>query len=391
MKREPLFQRLKKRLGEPRRLIQVLLGPRQTGKTTLALQLAEELTKPSHYATADLATLQDLSWLEQQWEVGRSLGKGGILIIDEVQKIPHWSEMVKALWDRDSREGRDLSVLLLGSSPWLMQKGLSESLAGRFEVIPVLHWSFGEMEQCFGLSLDEYIYFGGYPGAAPLIDRKDVSRWANYINDSLIETIISRDILLMTQVNKPALLRRLFELGCRYSGQILSYQKMLGQLQDAGNTTTIAHYLDLLSGAGLLCGLQKFAGQEVRKKGSSPKLSLYNTALLSAQSGKTFEEAKVDRAHWGRLVESAVGAHLLNGIRGTDRELTYWREGGAEVDFVLRRGDQITAIEVKSNHDRLGSGMDLFVKKFHPNRVLLIGEEGIPLKKFLRMSVETIS
>lgn len=393
MKKRPIFKTVVSRLKEPRKWMQVLLGPRQVGKTTLALQAVEEIQKPYHYISADTATLQSLSWIEQQWEIARlqADAKGeALLIIDEVQKIPHWSDLLKDLWDRDTREKRNLSVLLLGSSPWLMQKGLSESLAGRFETIPVTHWSFPEMRDHFGWSLDQYLYFGGYPGAAAFIQSGDVSRWTNYINDSLIETSISRDILLMTQINKPILLRRLFQLGCLYSSQILSYSKMLGELQEAGNTTTLAHYLELLSGAGLLCGLQKFAGQPVRQKGSSPKFCVYNTALMTAQSAKTFEEAKADRSFWGRLVESAVGAHLLNAIRGTQIELFYWREKDREVDYVLKRGASVTAIEVKSNHDPLASGMDLFREEFNPSKVLLVGERGMPLADFFQTPLEKL-
>jgi len=386
MKKRPIFNQLLKRLQEPRKFIQVLLGPRQVGKTTLALQVAKAIKKPSHYISADLATLQNVAWIQQQWEVARSKVEpalGALLIIDEVQKIPHWSETIKALWDQDTRNKIDLSVMILGSSPWLMQKGLSESLAGRFENIPITHWSFGEMQEHFGWTLERYFYFGGYPGAASLADETDPSRWGHYINESLIETTISRDILLMTQVNKPALLRRLFQLGCSYSGQILSYSKMLGELQDAGNTTTLAHYLDLLSGAGLLAGIQKFAKQPVRQKGSSPKFSVYNTALMSAQSGKNFKQAREDHVFWGRLVESSIGAYLLNSIRGTQIELFYWREGDKEVDFVLRDGDSITAIEVKSGPEFMNRmGIDIFVSKFKPDRVLLIGNTGISIEKF---------
>lgn len=387
MKKRPIFSQLVNRLEEPRKFIQVLLGPRQVGKTTLALQVAKELKKPSHYISADLATLQNAAWIQQQWEVARSKvdspAQGALLIIDEVQKIPHWSDTIKSLWDQDTRNHINLSVMILGSSPWLMQKELSESLAGRFENIPITHWSFGEMHKHFGWDLDKYVYFGGYPGVAPLVDENDPSRWGNYINESLIETTISRDILLMTQVNKPALLRRLFQLGCSYSGQILSYSKMLGELQDAGNTTTLAHYLDLLSGAGLLGGIQKFAMQKVRQKSSSPKFSVFNTALMSAQSGKTFKGAREDRVFWGRLTESAVGAYLLNSIRGTQIELFYWREGDKEVDFILRNGNFITAIEVKSGNESIHrTGIDLFVDKFKPDRIILIGDQGIPLETF---------
>lgn len=387
MQKRSIYNLILERMLEPRRFIQVLLGPRQVGKTTLALQVTESLDKPFHFVSADMVTLQDLAWLQQQWEVARQKivkGKGCVLIIDEVQKIPNWSDAIKLLWDADTRNGVNLSVIILGSSPWLMQKGLTESLAGRFEVIPVTHWSFGEMHKSFGWSLPQYIYFGGYPGAAPLADENDPSRWINYINDSIIETTISRDILLMTQVNKPALLRRLFQFGCVYSGQILSYTKMVGQLHETGNTTTLAHYIDLLSGAGLLDGLQKFASQKVRQRGSSPKLAVFNTALMSAQSNKTFNQAIEDRAYWGRLVESSIGAYLLNSIRGTQIELSYWREGDNEVDFVLKHGDNITAIEVKSgskNFER--SGIDLFVKEFKPNRVLLVGDQGISIADFL--------
>jgi len=390
IKKRASFEILITRLREPRRFIQALLGPRQVGKTTLATQVAKELGIQSKYISADLATLQDISWLQQQWDVARELAKlegSALLIVDEIQKIPNWSDMVKSLWDQDTVSGINLCVLILGSSPWLMQKGLADSLAGRFEVIPIPHWSFLEMQESFGWSLQHYLYFGGYPGAAPLSDEKNPSRWVNYINDSIIETTISRDILLMSQVNKPALLRRLFQLGCNYSGQILSYTKMLGELQDAGNSTTLAHYVDLLAGAGLLTGLQKFANQGVRRKGSSPKFAVFNTALLSAQSGKSFVEAMADKVFLGRLIESSVGAHLLNGIRGTQIELFYWREGDREVDFVLQLGDKLIAIEVKSGHESLRhSGIDAFVEHFKPNRILLVGEQGIPLDRFLSVS-----
>ncbi len=387
MKKRPVFELLINRLREPRRFIQTLIGPRQVGKTTLATQVAADLGISSRYVSADLAPLQDVSWLQQQWEVAREQAKRqgkALLIIDEVQKIPHWSTMVKFLWDQDTQSGTDLKLLMLGSSPWLMQKGLSESLAGRFEVIPITHWSFAEMNKIFGWSLQRYLYFGGYPGAAPLADEKDSARWASYINDAIIEATISKDILLMTQVNKPVLLRRLFELGCRYSGQMLSYNKMLGELQDAGNATTLAHYVELLAAAGLLTGLQKYANQTVRRKGSSPKFAVYNTALLTAQAGKSFDQARADPVFWGRLTESAVGAHLLNGLRGTQIELCYWREGDKEVDFVLTYGDKCVAIEVKSSLAPVRrTGMDAFAAHYHPSRLLLVGSEGIDLETFL--------
>lgn len=394
MKKRPIFQEVLQRLQEPRHHIQVLLGPRQVGKTTLALQVADTLQKTSHYISADLATLQDISWIQQQWEIARQKamsGQGSLLIIDEVQKIAHWSDMIKSLWDDDTRHKRPLSVLLLGSSPWLMQKGLTESLAGRFEIIHVTHWSYEEMHRFFNWSLDRYLYFGGYPGSASVVEEKNSSRWANYINDSLIETTLSRDILLMTQIHKPALLRRLFQLACCYSGQILSYTKMLGELHEAGNTTTLAHYTDLLSGVGLVGNIQKYASQKVRQKASSPKFCVYNTALLSAQSNKTYEEAQRDRSFWGRLVESSVGAYLLNSARGTQVEVFYWREGDKEVDFILTLGDSITAIEVKSGHESpRRSGLDSFISQFHPQRIFLVGKDGLSLSDFLQMPLKDL-
>ncbi len=382
---------LLKRLREPRRFIQVLAGPRQVGKTTLVQQAMAELAMPCHYASADDAATGSAIWLEQQWDLGRLRARqdgGALLVLDEIQKVPLWSGVVKRLWEEDSRTATGLKVILLGSSQLLLAQGLTESLAGRFEVVPVRHWSFPEMQEAFDHSLEQFLFFGGYPGAAPLID--DRQRWGRYIVDSLIESTISRDILMMTRVDKPALLRRLFKLGCDYSGQMLSYQKMMGQLQDVGNTTTLAHYLDLLEGAGMLAGLQKFAGQSVRSRASSPKLQVLNTALLSSQSPYDLVTAMEQRDWWGRLVESAVGAHIMNGIVGTDIECFYWREGSLEVDFVLRRGGMVAAIEVKSSRSKETlPGMEAFARAFHPQRKLLVGAQGIAVAEFLSLPVDT--
>ncbi|MGV8121628.1 MAG: ATP-binding protein [Candidatus Xenobiia bacterium LiM19] len=381
----PINKVLIARLNEPRRFIQVLAGPRQVGKTTALRQVLQAVNIPSHSITADQPSLRDSIWLEEQWELARLRtggDKGAVLAVDEVQKIPHWPEVVKRLWDEDSAAGTPLKVVLLGSSPLLLQSGLTESLAGRFELNRAGHWTFAECRDYFGWDLDTFIYHGGYPGAAPLID--DHERWVSYIQDSLIETTISRDILLMTRVDKPALLRRLFLLGCEYSGQVLSYQKMMGTLQDAGNTTTLAHYLNLLSAAGFLAGLEKYSGQSVRKRGSSPKLQVFNTALTSAQSSMTFREARADREYWGRLLESAVGAYLLNLAAENRIELSYWREGDKEVDFIVSAGKKLIAVEVKSS-SRKGSlsGMKSFDRAFHADHKLLVGADGIPPEEFL--------
>jgi hypothetical protein len=378
-------QRLAARVGEPRRFIQVLYGPRQVGKTTAIKQVLAQCERPSHYASADQPTLRDQTWLEQQWEIGRSLARrrAAVLVIDEIQKVSEWSEVVKRLWDEDTLRRSKLRVVLLGSSQLLLQKGLTESLAGRFETIRTGHWSFAECADYFGWDPDTYIFHGGYPGAAPLI--KQTERWKRYIQDSLIETTIARDLLLLTRIDKPALLRRLFALGCEYSGQVLSFTKMLGQLHDAGNTTTLAHYLELLNGVGFLAGLGKYSGGAVRKRGSSPKLQAYNTALITAQSGMSFKEARNDGPLWGRLVESAVGAHLLDVCAGRNIGLYYWREGDLEVDFVLQAGKKTVAIEVKSGAGG-GShaGLKAFSERYSPRHKLLVGKEGIAVEEFLQ-------
>jgi predicted AAA+ superfamily ATPase len=377
------------RLAEPRRFIQVVAGPRQVGKSTLVQQVTDALALPVRQASADEPTLRGADWIAQQWEAARLSiddAEGAVLVLDEIQKIPGWSETVKRLWDEDTRAKRRLKAVLLGSAPLLIAQGLTESLAGRFEVLPLSHWSYAEMRTAFGWPVDAYVFYGGYPGAAPLIG--EPARWARYVLDSLIETSISRDVLLLTRVDKPALLRRLFDLACRYSGQVLSYTKMLGQLQDAGNTTTLAHYLELLAGAGMVCGLPKYAGDAARSRGSSPKLQVLNTALMTAVSGYTLTEARADREFWGRLVESAVGAHLANAAMRGECALHYWRERNHEVDFVVRAGRRLTAIEVKSGRaPQAHPGTAAFVQAFKPKRTLLVGGDGIALDDFLMRPV----
>jgi predicted AAA+ superfamily ATPase len=390
-----MFRTLLARLKEQRRFLQVLAGPRQTGKTTLVQQVLKATSLPSHYASADAPSLQSRTWLEQQWDVARLLFRekggrnGAVLVLDEIQKVPGWSAVVKHHWDADTAARLPLKVVLLGSAPLLVQRGLTESLAGRFELIRVPHWSYPEMQAAFGWTLDQFLFYGGYPGAAELIG--DPTRWTRYILDALIETTISRDVLLMTRVDKPALLRRLFQLGCAHSGHILSYQKMLGQLQDAGNTTTLAHYLELLAGAGMLTGLPKFSLDRVRQRASSPKLQVLNTALVSVQTPLAFAEARRTPEFWGRLVESAVGAHLLNSSAETAAEVFYWRERGREVDFVVRLGQRVAAIEVKSGADKGAlPGMEAFTRTFRPQRTLLIGGDGLPLEQFFRTPAATL-
>jgi predicted AAA+ superfamily ATPase len=386
-----VFQKIHQRALEKRRFIQILAGPRQVGKTTLAQQLIESIELPSHYVSADEPTLQGAGWIESQWETARlrtnHSSREALLIIDEVQKLPDWSETVKRLWDEDTRRNVPLKVILLGSSILLIQKGLSESLAGRFERIPVTHWSLMEMQACFGFSPEQFIFYGGYPGAADLIGQPE--RWRHYIRDSLIETTVSRDILLTHRVHKPALLRRLFYLACEHSGQILSYQKMIGQLQDAGNTTTLSHYLELLGSAGLLRGLLKYAGRQVRMRGSSPKLIVQNTALMSALMDMDFEQVRQTPNVRGRWVESAVGAHLLNTADAAGIEVYYWLEANQEVDFVLKRGDRVLAIEVKSTGKAADmAGLEAFERAFGKCKKLLVGGQGVSVEEFLGRPAE---
>lgn len=387
----PQAQILSRRIKEPRRFLQVVAGARQVGKTTMVRQVLENSGRPVVYASADEPTLRGREWLEEQWDAARisigGAGKGGaVLALDEIQKIPGWSETVKRLWDEDTRKRTPLRVVLLGSAPLLVRRGLTESLAGRFEVLHLPHWSFTEMNEAFGWPLRRYLFYGGYPGAAPLLTQHQ--RWVRYVKDALIETTISRDVLLLTRVDKPALLRQLFELACSYSGRILSYQKMLGQLQDAGNTTTLAHYLDLLGDAGMVTGLPKFAGDLARQRGSSPKLQVLNTALMAAQSSLTLREAESDPEFWGRLVESAVGAHLANAAASGDCEVYYWRDRSREVDFIVKSGRAVTAIEVKSARRRDSlPGMESFTAAFSPRRKLLVGADGVPVEEFLSKPV----
>jgi predicted AAA+ superfamily ATPase len=388
--RRPIYDRILERAHEPRRFIQVLAGPRQVGKTTLARQVMDAIGMPGHLASADAPDPEDIGWIYTQWAIGRQQARmggraGALLVLDEVQKVRDWSDVVKQLWDEDTASGTPLRVMLLGSSPLLVRKGLSESLAGRFEVIRVTHWTFAEMRDAFGWDLDTYLFYGGYPGAAPLIKSDD--RWGAYILDSIVETNLSRDILLLNRVEKPALLRQLFRLACAYSGQVLSYTKMLGALTDAGNTVTLAHYLELLGGAGMVTGIGKYSGTEVRRRASSPKLLALNTALVTATARTTFARARTDSELRARLVQTAVGAHLW--AHAESDELGYWRDGNHEVDWVvrpgklLRSGDAPMAIEVRTGHPRGNPGTVAFTRTHRGARSLVVGAGGIPVEDFL--------
>lgn len=378
------------RLRENRHFMQVIIGPRQVGKTVAIQQvLNEKDAPPYHYAVADLPAPPPLQWIAQQWDLARLKLQNAdkvILVLDEIQKIKDWPVEVKRLWDVDTRLGSNIQTVLLGSSSLLIQKGLSESLAGRFELIKVSHWSWKECRDCFGWTLDKFIYFGGYPAAAVLIN--DEKRWSQYIKDSLIETAISKDILLLNPVEKPALLRQLFVLSCEYGGQILSYQKMLGQLTDVGNTTTLAHYQRLLESAFLISGLGKYSSVALRKRNSSPKWLPLNTALMTALPDRSFNQWRLNHELWGRLTEVAIGAYLVNKSLKEDFSVYYWRQGNYEVDFVLVKGKKIVAIEVKSGRQRAcHSGVKAFLKRYSTAKAIIVGSGGIDIDKFLEMPV----
>ena len=384
MYKRKLVAQLADRLNEPRRFIQIVAGARQTGKTTAVLQALESLDAPNHFVSADEPGLAGKEWLRNEWEQARALAKnneGAILVVDEIQKIVEWSSIIKLLWDEDSRLKTPLKVILTGSSPLLLQKGLAESLMGRFEALYSPHWNFAECKEAFGYSLEEFLFFGGYPGAAALI--KDENRWARYMGTSIVEPTISQDILMLHEVRKPALLRSFFMLGSGYSAQELSYTKLLGQLQDAGNTVTLAHYLELLGKANMLTGLQNYSGNLIRTRKSFPRFMVYDTSLMTYANGSNRRRLLDNPVDRGRLFESAVGAYLL--ARGQEEgfEVYWWRDRSNEVDFVIKKGSRLTAMEVKSGRVKNAGGGIVFKQHYPEALSLVIGSANLGLEDFL--------
>ena len=334
---------LLKRWENPNGLIQVFIGPRQVGKTTAAENLAK--SGETVFFSADAPAPPSASIIEEQWKLARAIeSEGRTLVLDEVQKIPGWSEVVKRLWDEDKRHKVKLRVALLGSSALLIEKGLAESLTGRFEVNFFPHWTYGEVRQLASASIDQYLRLGGYPKAYSFGD--DTDRALSYIEQSIIEPTLGRDILSLHAVDKPALLRQLFWYVSKLPARIVSFDKILGALQDRGNSATIAHYAELLRLAFLVVPIFKFSGKAHRTKRSLPKWIFPNSALLSGISHSLENR--------GFLVENAVGGHILNLTYGSSRfELLYWREGNYEIDFVLQdNSEAVCAIEVKSNRSK---------------------------------------
>ena len=387
------YQTIKARLEEPKRFIQVVMGPRQVGKSTVVRQVLNDLEEPYQLFSADNVPTSNSAWVSNCWAATRTLMetkgyKTIILVIDEIQKIMNWSEVVKKEWDDDVFHDRQIKVLLLGSSRVLLEKGLSESLAGRFEEIRMTHWSYLEMKECFGYSLDQYVFYGGYPGAAALI--ADEERYQQYIQSSIIDATINKDILMDTPVGKPALLKQTFELSAAYSGQILLLNKMLGSLQYAGNTATLSGYLNLLNECGLLCGLQKYSIDMARRKASVPKLQVYNNALKTVYTPLSYEQAVLDRKEWGHIFESAVGAYIVSQAFAKRFEVFYWRERNDEVDYILRKKGIVVAIEVKSNAEKYTLGLNKFKELFNPKVAFVVGDGGISAEEFLSMDLNRL-
>lgn len=392
------FSTLKERILEPRKFMQVIAGPRQVGKSTLVGQVLERISIPRSVEVADAVDPKDGDWIHRVWEGARMTmtvrgEQEHLLVIDEIQKIKNWSEVVKREWDADTRNRINLKVVLLGSSRLLLKKGLTESLAGRFELIRLGHWSFLEMQEAFGITLDQFIYFGGYPGPASMIG--DEKRWRKYIKDSLVTPAINKDVIMTSNIYKPALMKQLFELGCSYSAEIFSLTKLMGQLQDAGNVTTLASYLEVLDQCALLTSLQKYAHDDARKRGSIPKYQVYNNALLTAYKGRSFLSDRPDTRVWGRWVESAVGAHLLSMAEELDYHVYYWREPGKagkdlEVDFVVVNDGEVTAIEVKSGRRGMNSGLPAFTEAYQPKKAFVVGTGGISVEDFLKCDIEQL-
>ena len=391
----------------------MLAGPRQIGKSQLARDVLAGRPTQSYVfhdtdrpedpePTANKATTTfvqgrraDAEWLTRVWQQAvhaartwqeltresRLSGVPYVLVIDEIQRIPRWSEVVKGLWDELHATGCPMHVVVLGSSPLLLQRGLTESLMGRFELLKLGHWSFHEMRDAFGFSLEQFVHFGGYPGAATYIGNEE--RWRSFVRSSLIDPTIGTDVLQLARVEKPALLRQLFEVGCASSGQIVAMTKVAGLLQDAGNTTTLTGYLSLLSQAGMLAGLMKHSAHAIRQRAAPPKFQVLNTALMTACCSYGFDGALADKSHWGRVIESAVGAHLLN-TADAETDVRYWRESPHEVDFVIAWRGRIACIEVKSGDEYSPMpGLKQFVERHGACRQHIVGAQGMQLAEFL--------
>jgi predicted AAA+ superfamily ATPase len=349
-------------------LIQVLLGPRQVGKTTAVQQIAKGWNGPVVFATADLPFPPDQDWIKAQWQSARAFqDKRTLLILDEIQKVPHWSSVVKALIDEERQRRSGMRIVLLGSASWTIEQGLGDTLAGRFEIIRAFHWTYKECTQAFAWDFQTYLKFGGYPVPAQFIGEPE--RWKQFLLDSIIEPMLSKDILPLKQIAKPALFRQAFALAMSYPAQEISINKLMGQLQEGGNTTTLKNYLDLMESGYAIRLLEKYSTRPLSRKSSSPKLVPLCPALIHA-----FVPAKqVDQEpEWfGRVFENVIGAHLCQHFL----EVSYWREGNSEVDYVVDWEGRLIAIEIKSGRKKSSKGLNEFKSRFPKAESVLMDRE----------------
>lgn len=383
---------LESRMAESRRTIHVVMGPRQVGKSTMIDQFVEHTSVPYSLFSADGVGKTNTDWISEKWyEVRTKMMLYGenehILIIDEIQKIAGWSETVKKEWDQDTRDKRNLKVILLGSSRLLIQKGLEESLEGRYETLKMGYWEWEEMREAFGFTMEQFIYFGGFPGLAPYINDED--RWRKMMEDSIISPILNRDILDIEEIRNPSLLRQVFEIGSMYSSQEISLNKMQGVV-NSGTVPTISSYLRILDETMLVKPLYKYDNSTIKTRNSVPKMQAYNNAFRNSYCQHTFEEAVMNKVEWGRQVESAVGAYLAGRSVIDGFQLLFWRdEKKNECDYVLKKGESLIAIEVKSGHADNIEGYLAFKNRFGRNIVnsFIVGPEGLPLEDFFKLNI----
>ena len=407
----PIKQDILKYLdGKPKHML-MLWGPRQSGKSTLIQQTLRHYPGPYQYINVDdfepehIIDFPELMqkpkssrlslWMREHWQKARSCAQASsqpfVLVIDEVQMIPNWAQRVKGMYDRDRWDGHQVHVVLLGSSPRNLQKGISESLLGRFYPMDIPHWSYSEMKEAFGFSVDDYIFYGGYPGAASYAGPDQYLEWKNYVQTAVIDGNLERDIFELIEIHYPDVMDQVFKIGAHASSQLMDIKKVIEKFtyetqqqlkKEDFPHILVMRYLTILSKVSMLTSITKYARDPFKRR-RTPKFQVLNTGLMSATHTLTFEEAKQSPAYWGRLAESAVGAHLLNTLHPS-ASLHYWRYNGDEVDFVVDRTITLTAIEVKTaKKNKPLKGLQTFCQKFPVTRSLVVGTGGISFEEFL--------